>query len=227
MAVELIKQYEEYRQHEWTDSDTGNTFIGYGHQIDSETTYEGNASTEISEHADQITVRNTSDLQPFGEMKLGEASEWISWASKTSTKLLGCVRGLHGTIPQLHKKGVKWKMHGESYPTGITRLQADALFNNDIKKSVNSVRKNIKMPINQNQADALISLAQSLGSTTFANSTVAKAINQKDFPKATTEFMRYNRAPTTVASFENGVLVKKTKTAIKPGLTKRLSLIHI
>ena len=59
MAVELIKQYEEYRQHEWTDSDTGNTFIGYGHQIDSETTYEGNASTEISEHADQITVRNT------------------------------------------------------------------------------------------------------------------------------------------------------------------------
>ena len=224
IGEELIKSFEEYRQHEWIDPNTGKTFIGHGHLVDPETTYEGNSSTKISEHADQITVRNTSDLQPFGKMKLGEASEWISWASKTSTKLLGCVRGLYGTIPQSHKKGVQWKMHGESYPDGITRQQANALFDNDIKKSVSSVRKNIKMPINQNQADALISLAQSLGPATFARSEVAKAINQKDFPKATTEFMRYNRAPTAINSFENGVLVKTMKTAVNPGLTKRRTL---
>tara|TARA_B100000809_G_C15045312_1_gene497015 strand:+ start:26 stop:1243 length:1218 start_codon:yes stop_codon:yes gene_type:complete len=220
VGEQLIKSFEEYRQHEWTDPNTGKKFIGHGHHVDSKE-YEGNSVTEISEHADQITVRDTNDLQPFGKMKFGEHSEWISWANKTSTKLLGCMRGLDGTIPQLHKKGVQWKFHGESYPEGITRQQANALFDNDVKKSISSVRKNIKMPINQNQSDALISLAQSLGPSTFANSTVAKAINQKEFAKATTEFMRYNRAPTAVNSFANGVLVKTIKTAVNPGLTKR------
>jgi len=176
---------------------------------------------EVAEADTEIILRSTQDFPPFGKAKLGVNSEWISWANKTANKLLGVVRGLDGTVPQKHIKGAPCKFYGEEYANGITRQQADALFDNDIKPSIQAVRKNIKPPITQNQADSLISLSHSLGATTFANSTVATAINQKEFAKATTEFMRYNKIQAVVPTYENGIVLKTPQTVINAGVTKR------
>ena len=218
-GMELLKRHETLSQQVYVD-DFGDEFVGYGHKLNKEQVID-KTTTAVSEHADQITVSAASSLPPFGTTKLGERSEWISWTSVVGNTLKGVIRGLQGTIPQRHKKGVVCTFPGESYPEGITRLQADALLKNDLKKSVESVRKNIKVPVNQNQADACICLAHSLGPTTFANSTVVKAMNAKNFPQATTEWMRYNRAPKAVSKFKDGLFVKTVETSVIPGLTKR------
>jgi GH24 family phage-related lysozyme (muramidase) len=219
-GVDIIKTFEGLNQSVYKNPHNDNEFIGYGHPLNKDTQQQAMVQ-EVSESDTEIILRSTVDWPPFGKAKIGVNSEWISWANKTANKLLGIIRGLDGTVPQKHIKGTQCTFYGEEYANGITRQQADALFDNDIKPSIEAVRKNIKPPITQNQADSLISLSHSLGSTTFLSSTVATAINQKNFAKATTEFMRYNKVQAVVPTFENGVVLKIPQTVISAGMTKR------
>ena len=219
-GVDMIKEFEGLSQSVWVDPNTDKEYIGYGHPLNKDTQKQVMVQ-EVSESDTEIVLRSTVELPPFGEAKLGEQSEWISWASKTANKLLGVTRAQQGTLRQKHKKGAPCTFYGEEYANGITRQQADALFDNDIKPSIEAVRKNIKPPITQNQADSLISLSHSLGSTVFSSSTVATAINQKEFAKATTEFMRYNKVSTVIPTYENGVVQKIPQTVISSGMMKR------
>ena len=55
--------------------------------------------------------------------------------------------------------------------------EAIELLKSDLKRFEDVVNKSIKYPIEQNQFDALVSLAFNIGTNAFANSTVVKRIN--------------------------------------------------
>ena len=52
----------------------------------------------------------------------------------------------------------------------------------------------VKVPLNQNQFDALISICYNIGMGNFSKSTLLKKINQGDFKGASLEFERWNRS---------------------------------
>ena len=63
--------------------------------------------------------------------------------------------------------------------------------NKDFGSNINKV---VKVPLSQNQFDALVSFAYNLGSVNFRNSTLLKKINLKDFDGASNEFPKWTRA---------------------------------
>ena len=75
--------------------------------------------------------------------------------------------------------------------TIISQEQADKLFNQDIKKFEKGVGQMVKVIINQNQFDALVSFAFNLGLGALQNSTLLKKLNTKDYQGAANEFDRW------------------------------------
>ena len=82
------------------------------------------------------------------------------------------------------------------YPNGIrvkkgdtcTLEQAKAYMQNDLKSFEQTVNTAVKVPLNQNQFDALVSLAYNIGSTAFKNSTLVKQLNEGNYKAATNQF---------------------------------------
>ena len=52
----------------------------------------------------------------------------------------------------------------------------------------------VKVPLNQNQFDALVSICYNIGMGNFSKSTLLKKINQGDFKGASLEFEKWNKA---------------------------------
>lgn len=82
------------------------------------------------------------------------------------------------------------------YPNGIrvkkgdtcTLDQAKAYMQNDLKAFEQTVNNAVKVPLNQNQFDALVSLAYNIGSTAFKNSTLVKRLNEGNYKAAANQF---------------------------------------
>lgn len=82
------------------------------------------------------------------------------------------------------------------YPNGIrvkkgdtcTLEQAKAYMQNDLKSFEQTVNNTVKVPLNQNQFDALVSLAYNIGSTAFKNSTLVKRLNEGNYNAAANQF---------------------------------------
>ena len=217
-GVDMMKDAEGLHTSTYKD-DFGNEMIGYGHKINKEKVEE-TLKTEIKPEDTKIKM-DTSKFPPFGHGRAESIPEIIKWAGKTATHLIDVTRGCNGTLPRLHKKGGKFIFEGEDYSLGITKRQADLLFDNDIKISIDLVRKNVKVDINQNQSNALISLARNLGPAGFAASTVLSALNKGNFAQATTEFMRYASTMKTVPFTLNGIESTKSMLALNSGLFSR------
>lgn len=67
----------------------------------------------------------------------------------------------------------------DKYKGGITKEQADQLFNKTIQEYVNGVNKRITATLTQNQFDALVILCYNIGVTQFDSSSVAKMVNRE------------------------------------------------
>lgn len=74
-----------------------------------------------------------------------------------------------------YENGVKVKLGDK-----ISEQRAIELFYNNIKQFENGVNRLVKVPINQNQFDALVSLAYNIGVGALTSSTVLRLINAKD-----------------------------------------------
>jgi len=61
----------------------------------------------------------------------------------------------------------------------LTMVQANQLFAVKIKDYEVAVNKGVKVPLTQNQFNALVSLCYNIGTTAFSNSTLLKKINSK------------------------------------------------
>ncbi len=88
------------------------------------------------------------------------------------------------TIGYGHTKGVTPSMQ-------INNESAERLLEIDIAIVANSIRKLLKVDLNDNQVQALVSFVFNIGSGNFAKSTLLKKINNKDFKGASSEFSKW------------------------------------
>lgn len=87
----------------------------------------------------------------------------------------------------------------------ITKEEAEAILLRDLVKYEDAVKRLVKVPLNDNQYSALVSLCYNIGEGNLAKSTVIARVNAKDFSGAAKAFAKWNRAGGKVL----------------PGLTKR------
>lgn len=62
----------------------------------------------------------------------------------------------------------------------ITRLEAEELLKKDVTKFEQTVNNCVKVPLTQNQFDAILCLVYNIGPTNFRSSSVLASINSKD-----------------------------------------------
>lgn len=73
----------------------------------------------------------------------------------------------------------------------ITKSESDALFAADTQRARNAVSYLVKVPLTDNQFAALTSLVFNIGTGAFAQSTLLKRLNARDYAGASAEFDRW------------------------------------
>tara|TARA_R110000868_G_scaffold411155_1_gene702015 strand:+ start:614 stop:1147 length:534 start_codon:yes stop_codon:yes gene_type:complete len=76
----------------------------------------------------------------------------------------------------------------------ITERGAEELLITDLKWVEETINKNVKFKLTQNQYDALASFIYNVGGTAFVKSTMLKKLNASDYDGASKEFRRWNKA---------------------------------
>lgn len=85
------------------------------------------------------------------------------------------------TIGWGHTMGVK---QGDK----ITKVQAQEFFIQDKQWAEDAVNQRVKVPLTQEQFDALVSLVFNIGANAFSRSTLLKKLNRKDYQGAADQF---------------------------------------
>jgi len=75
--------------------------------------------------------------------------------------------------------------------TTLTDTDIQNLFKRDLKWCDEAVTESIRVPLNQNQYDALYSLCFNIGADHFKNSEVVRHLNQSDYIGAANAFMNW------------------------------------
>jgi lysozyme len=75
-----------------------------------------------------------------------------------------------------------------------TPEQCDAILLKDIKVHRDGVMRCTRVPLNQNQSDAVVSLAFNIGVSRYCNSTLARKLNAGDYAGAANEFPKWTYA---------------------------------
>lgn len=91
------------------------------------------------------------------------------------------------TIGYGHTSGVK---AGQK----ITQQQAETYLKNDLQVFEKGVEKVVKVSLNQNQFDALVSFSYNCGLGALRTSTLLKKLNAGDYKGASKEFPRWNKS---------------------------------
>ena len=124
---------------------------------------------------------------------------------KTSPAGLAIIKKFEGfrSKPYLCPAGVPTIGYGSTYyadgrpvkmtDAPITEAQAQELLQATLAKYEACVNGAVKMPINQNQFDALVSFTYNVGCSAFRNSTLLRQFNQGYTPQAAEQFARWNR----------------------------------
>jgi len=75
----------------------------------------------------------------------------------------------------------------------ITAAEASAILSRDLTTFEQAVSAAVKVPINQNEFDALVSLAFNIGGGAFKQSTLVKRLNAGDRQAAAQQFLVWNK----------------------------------
>ncbi|MFA3104176.1 lysozyme [Acinetobacter pittii] len=123
----------------------------------------------------------------------------------TSNAGLNLIKGFEGKRLNAYDDGVGvWTIGFGTikYPNGArvkkgdtcTEQQAEDYLRNDLAKFEAAINKLVKVPLTQNQFDALASFTYNLGETNLANSTLLKKLNKGDYQGAADQFLVWNKA---------------------------------
>lgn len=140
---------------------------------------------------DQLTATAYDDV---AEM-LGIAIDVMS----TSPSGVELICGFEGLRLEAYDDGVGVWTVGfgtTKFPNGMrvkkgdncTLEQAKSYMQNDLKEFEQTVNGAVGVPLNQNQFDALVSLAYNIGTTAFKNSTLVKRLNDENYKGAADQF---------------------------------------
>ena len=78
------------------------------------------------------------------------------------------------------------------YSEGLTSDQIAALWNQDVQWAVNFVNKLVKVPLSQNQFNALVDFGVNIGIGEFQSSTLLRLLNQKMYNAVPAQLMRWD-----------------------------------
>lgn len=81
----------------------------------------------------------------------------------------------------------------------ITEQEADRILSRDLEGAEKAVQAFVKVPLNQNQFDALVSFTFNLGPGNLAKSTLLRRLNSGDY-NVGNEFLKWNKAGGKVLS---------------------------
>ncbi|MBM5459210.1 lysozyme [Pseudomonas sp. P66] len=76
----------------------------------------------------------------------------------------------------------------------ITKEQAERMLLNDVQRFEPEVERLVKVPLNKNQWDALVSFTYNLGAANLESSTLLRKLNAGDYEGAAEQFPRWNKA---------------------------------
>lgn len=79
----------------------------------------------------------------------------------------------------------------EEFKCGITKERAMDILRSDVIQAESSVNKLVKVTLNQNQFDALVSFVFNIGKTQFASSTLLAKLNNQDYSSVPSQLNRW------------------------------------
>jgi lysozyme len=108
-----------------------------------------------------------------------------------------------------------WTIHAgvtEGIKAGMicTEAEGEAMFRRELEKHEAAVTRLVKVHLNQNQADALISFSYNCGSGALEKSTLLRKVNAGDFEGAQREFAKWNKGGGKVL---NGLVARRAREA--------------
>src|ERR1035437_3614651 len=74
-----------------------------------------------------------------------------------------------------------------------SEVQADALFRNTMGQYENAVNRFVKVPLTQNQFDALVSFTYNEGTGALEESTLLVKLNEKNYTEAVAHFLAWDK----------------------------------
>jgi len=115
-------------------------------------------------------------------------------------ELEGSVRGTSGLHIPYKDSADLWTIgyghlikENEDFGEGIPDDQADALLAHDVKVAENVINANVKVPLTQNEFDALVMFTFNVGNNAFKNSTLLRKLNAGDKQGAADELLRWTK----------------------------------
>lgn len=84
----------------------------------------------------------------------------------------------------------------KKWPVGhkLSTAEVNELFRKDVKRFEDAVNSKVKVPLRQNEFDALVSLAFNIGTGALSKSTVLRRLNAGDRHGAADAFLSWNKA---------------------------------
>ncbi|ENV08995.1 MULTISPECIES: lysozyme [Acinetobacter] len=129
--------------------------------------------------------------------------EYQSGSMKTSSVGINLITSFEDLVLTAYDDGVGvWTIgFGTTvFPNGVkvkrgdtcTKAQAMTFFQHDLQRFEAAVNSVVKVPVSQNQFDALVSLTYNIGETAFKKSTLLAKLNKGDFIGAADQFKVWN-----------------------------------
>lgn len=121
---------------------------------------------------------------------------------RTSDAGLGMITRLEGEVLRVYKDpvgiptiGVGHVVRpGESFPNGITKEESRELLRKDVAIAEDAVNDAVKVPLSQDQFDALVSFTFNVGTGALRKSTLLRLLNQGDYQGAADQFPKWRMA---------------------------------
>lgn len=119
---------------------------------------------------------------------------------RTSPKGISLIKSFEGLRLKSYQDSVGvWTIgYGATRGIGpgmtITNEQAERMLMNDIARFEPELDKLAKVPLSQNQWDALMCFVYNLGAANLGSSTLLKRLNAGDYAGAAEQFPRWNKA---------------------------------
>lgn len=138
-------------------------------------------------------------------IKESEGLELVAYPDPASPLAIGKRKGLD-LIKLSSLNGDPWTVgYGHTGPEvkegyTITKGEAEVLLERDLRASEGFVNSLVKVRLEQNQFDALVSFVYNVGGGAFRDSTLLRLLNAGDFKGAADQFLRWDKAQGKVLS---------------------------